>query len=391
VTGTAGKTTTTRMIAHILTTAGKTVGMTISDGICVAGTQLAIGDQAGANAARQVLRHPAIDAAVLETAHGGILNYGLAFAQCDVAVVTNIAADHLGTFHLQTLQDIAQVKAVLPRSVVPEGASVLNADNPYTVAMTEVAGGEVLFFSLEETNPVVDEHVRQGGRAVVLQQTATEELLTLLAGGEETAILPAAEIPATMDGRIRVNIANALAAAAAAIAQDVPLETIRAALRTFVNSIEQTPGRFNVLEIDGRTVVVDYVHNLHGLEATAEFVQRMAAPHTIAAIYMLADRTDEHITAFGRRAAQIFDELVISGLKYKGGRAPGEACALLQAGAIAGGLSPDKITLAGDQLEAVDMAIAKSGTDSLVLVRADRDGAAVWKHLTQKYQAKPRD
>ncbi len=203
--------------------------------------------------------------------------------------------------------------------------------------MAEVAGGEILYFSLDEDTPVVHDHVQRGGRAVVLRPTRAGEMLTLLADGEATAILLAAEIPATMEGRIRVNIANALAATAAAIAQEVPVETIRVALRTFANSVAQTPGRFNVLEIDGRTVLVDYCHNLHGLEAMADFVKRMEAPHTVAAIYMTANRTDEHITAFGRLAAQIFDELVIRDAhpEYQRGRTPGEVPALLEAAAIA--------------------------------------------------------
>jgi cyanophycin synthetase len=165
------------------------------------------------------------------------------------------------------------------------------------------------------------------------------------------------------------------------------LETIRTALRTFHNSLAQTPGRFNVLDIDGRTVVQDYCLNLHGLEALADFVQRMAAPHTVAAIYMTGDRTDEHITAFGRLAAQIFDELVIRAARpqYLHGRRPGEVPALLQAAAIAGGLSPDKISLAHDKEEAADMAMARSGSGSLVVLLGAYDPAAVWNHLMQRH------
>ncbi len=368
VTGTNGKTTTTRLIAHIMTTAGKTVGMTTSDGLDLAGTHAAVGDLAGAAPARTVLRNPAIDCAVLETARGSILRDGLGFDRCDVAVVTNVAADHLGQGGIDTIADLANVKAVVPRAVVPEGASVLNADDPLTTAMTEVAGGEIFFFSLDTHNPVVDQHVRQGGRAVVLRAGKGGETLTLLTDGEETEILSVAEIPATLDGCIRVNIANALAASAAAIALEVPLETIRAALRTFANSVTQTPGRFNVLEIDGRRVLVDYCHNLHGLEAMADFVKRMEAPHTVAVITVPGDRRDEDITAFGRLAAQIFDELVIwdTPPEYQRGRKRGEVPALLQAAAIAGGLAPDKIVHSDDEEEAMRLAIAKGGQDSLV-------------------------
>jgi len=375
------------MIAHIMQTAGKTVGMTTTDGMYLDGTQVAVGDLAGAAPARTVLRNPAIDYAVLETARGSILFEGLGFDRCDVAVVTNVAADHLGTAGIETLEDLARIKAVVPRAVVPEGASILNADDSLTTAMGREAGGEILYFSMHEDSPVIHDHVERGGRAVVLRAREAEETLALLTDGEETQILLATEIPATLEGRIRVNIANALAASAAALAQNVPLETIRTALRTFANTVTQTPGRFNLLQIDGRTVVQDYCHNLHGLEAMADFVQRMEAPHTVAAIYMTGDRTDEHIIAFGRLAAQIFDELVIRDARpeYQRGRQPGEVPALLQAAALAGGLPPEKISLAHDKEEAADMAMARSGSGSLVVLLGGEDPVGMANHLTQRH------
>ena len=391
ITGTVGKSTTTRMIAHIMTTAGKSVGMTNTNGIYIDRTRIAVGDMSNASAACKVLCNPAVDYAVLESAMGGIRRRGLGFLQCDVGVVTNVTDDHLGTGEFKTLEEVAQLKSTVPRAVVPDGASVLNADNPYTVEMAKVAGGEILFFSLDEANPVIRDHLRQGGRAVVLRQTVAGETLSLLAGEEETDLLLAAEIPATMEGRIRVNIANALAATAAAIGQQVPLETIRIALRTFTTSFAQSPGRYNLLEIDGRTVVFDYFSNLPALQAMADFVNRMGAPHTVAVIARSGEVTDEDITAYGRLAAQTFDELVIrdSPAKYRGRRQPGEAAAMLQAAAIAAGFSPDKISLANDEEEAVDMALAKSGNGSLVLVRtgASVDHDATWNYLIQKQQS----
>jgi cyanophycin synthetase len=370
VTGTNGKTTTTRMITHIMTTAGKKVGMTSTDGIMVNGLQLVSGDLAGAPEGRQVLRQPVIDFAVLETARGGILRDGLGFDRCDVAVVTNVAADHLGQDGINTVADIAKVKAVVPRAVVPEGASVLNADDPLTVAMAEVAGGEIVFFSMREDSPVVPAHLRQGGRAVMLRQTRAGEMLTMVADQVETEVLLVQEIPATMEGRIRVNIANALAATAAAIAHGLPLDPIRAALRTFANTVVQSPGRFNLLQIDGRQVVVDYCHNLHGLEGMADFIKRMDVAHTVAVIAMPGDRTDEHITAFGRLAAQIFDELVIwdTPAEYRRSRKPGEVPALLQTAAIAAGLAPEKISHSDDEQVAARMAIQKGRPGGLVVM-----------------------
>jgi cyanophycin synthetase len=257
--------------------------------------------------------------------------------------------------------------------------------------MAEVAGGEILFFSMDEDSPVVHAHLQQGGRAVVLRQSPAEEMLTLVAKGEVTGILPVAEIPATMEGRIRVNIANALAATAAAIAQDVPAETIRAALRTFANSVAQTPGRFNLLQIDGRTVVVDFCHNLHGLEGMADFVQRMDVAHTVAVIAMPGDRTDEHIIAFGRLAARIFDELVIwdTPADYRRSRRPGEVPALLQTAAIAAGLAPEKISHSDDEQVAARMAIAKGGPDGLVVMLVGSGRSLLRTERSRHFQEGP--
>ena len=189
-----------------------------------------------------VLKNPAIDYAVLETARGGILRSGLGFDRCNVAVVTNVSSDHLGLKGVDTLAELARVKEVVPQSVLPDGASVLNADNPWTVEMSRVARGEIIFFSMDEDNPIIRDHLRERGKAVVLRPTRHGEMITLIEHRRDTSLLLAEEIPATIDGRIRVNIANAMAAAAAAFAQDVQLEYIRHALRTFTSTFFQNPG-----------------------------------------------------------------------------------------------------------------------------------------------------
>src|SRR5215211_7534410 len=306
VTGTNGKTTTSRMIAHIMKTAGKKVGMTTTDGIYVDATQIAAGDMSGPTSAQMVLKNPAIDYAVLETARGGILRSGLGFDRCDVAVVTNVSSDHLGLKGINTVAELARVKQVVPQSVLPGGASVLNADNSYTVEMARVARGEIIFFSMDEENPVIRDHLRERGKAVVLRPTRHGEMITLIEHRRDTSLLLAEEIPATMEGRIRVNIQNAMAAAAAAFAQDVQLEYIRNALRTFTSTFFQSPGRFNLLEIEGRKVLLDYCHNVAGLESMADFVKRMDADRTIAMIALPGDRSDDDINAFGRLAAGTF-------------------------------------------------------------------------------------
>jgi cyanophycin synthetase len=195
VTGTNGKTTTSRMIAKILQAAGKTVGLTNSDGILIDGTQIATGDMSGPDSARMVLKNPRVDYAVLETARGGILRSGLGYDRCNIAVVTNVAADHLGSKGVDTVEDLAQVKAVVPQSVFRDGASVLNADNHWTVEMSRTARGEIIYFSMAEDNPVVADHVRERGRAVVLRKTRDGEMLTLVERRRETSLLRRARSP----------------------------------------------------------------------------------------------------------------------------------------------------------------------------------------------------
>jgi cyanophycin synthetase len=381
VTGTNGKTTTSRMIAHIMKTAGKKVGMTTTDGIYVDSTQIAAGDMSGPTSAQMVLKNPAIDYAVLETARGGILRSGLGFDRCDVAVVTNVSSDHLGLRGINSLSELAKVKAVVPQSVLPTGASVLNADNPYTVEMARVARGEIIFFSMDEESPVIRDHLRERGKAVVLRPTRHGEMITLIEHRRDTSLLLAEEIPATMDGRIRVNIQNAMAAAAAAFAQDVQLEYIRNALRTFTSNFFQTPGRFNLMEIEGRKVLLDYCHNVAGLESMADFVKRMDADRTIAMIALPGDRSNEDIAAFGRLAAGTFDEIVIREDANPRGRKRGEVAGLLQDAIAGGGLEDGNVQVVLEELEAARAAIGRAQRNDLVILMADRP-AAVFAELT---------
>jgi len=382
VTGTNGKTTTSRMIAHIMKRAGKTVGLTTTDGIYVDEMQVMAGDMSGPTSAQMVLKNPSVTYAVLETARGGILRSGLGFDRCNVAVVTNIAADHLGLRGVNTLADLARVKAVVPQAALRDGASVLNADNPYTVEMARSARGEIIFFSLEEENATVRDHLRERGRAVVLRPTRHGEMITLMEHRRETSLLLAEEIPATLHGRVRVNIANALAAVGAAFAEDIQLEHIRHALRSFSSSFFQAPGRFNLVEIDGRRVVMDYCHNVAGLEAMADFVKRMGVDRAVAMIAMPGDRSDDDIRAFGKLAGRTFSELVIREDANPRGRRRGEVADLLGTAATDGGMASDKITVVPDEVEAALAAVAKADRNDLVILLVDRP-ALVWQELTQ--------
>lgn len=385
VTGTNGKTTTTRMIAHIMRHAGRTVGLATTDAIEIDGKVIASGDMAGPVSAQLVLRHPRVDCAVLETARGGILRTGLGFDRCDVAVVTNVASDHLGLKGIETLDDLARVKAVLPSAVFQDGASVLNADNGWTVAMAGDSQGETIFFSMDEHSPIIRAHIREHGRAVVLSDVDGDEVITLIEYETSTPIILAREIPATAAGRIRVNIANAMAAIAAAIARRVPLSTIREALMTFGNGYDQTPGRFNLLSVEGREVLMDYGHNVEALRSVGEFVRRSTAPSTIGVITSPGDRRDIDISAFGDLAARIFDRLIIRDGSTLRERPPGEVAGLLRTAALAAGMPADRITMMDGDLAAAHAAIDLAAPGDLVLLMTERI-PQTWESLTKRIE-----
>lgn len=380
VTGTNGKTTTVRMISHIMKTAGRRVGMTTTDGIYIDGTQIMAGDMSGPTSAKMVLKNPTINYAVLETARGGILRSGLGFDRCDVAVVTNVTSDHLGQHGIDSLADLARVKAVVPQSVFRDGKSVLNADNEWTAEMARYARGEILYFSMVEDNPVIREHLRNKGRAVILRSVAAGEMITIIENRRETSLLLASQIPATFDSRLRVNIANALAAVTAALADDVQLEYIRQAMRTFTSSFYQTPGRFNLLEFQGRRIIMDYCHNIAGLESMADFVKRMDASRSVAVISMPGDRLDDDIAAFGKLAGETFHELVIREDANTRGRPSGEIAARLKKAAMTAGLADEAITIVLEEVDAVKAAVERSDKDDLVVLMVDKP-AQTWEEL----------
>lgn len=381
VTGTNGKTTTSRMIAHIMKASGRKVGLTSTDGIYIDGTQIMSGDMSGPQSAQVVLKNPSVDFAVLETARGGIIRSGLGFDRCNVAVVTNVASDHLGLGGIDTLSDLAKIKAVVPQAALRDGASVLNADNEWTVEMQRTARGEIVFFSMDADNPVVRDHLRERGKAVVLKQTPQGEMITLMEHRRETSLLYVTQIPATFGGRIRVNIANALAATAAAFALDVQLEQIRLALRTFDNTFFQTPGRFNMMDLDGRRIVMDYCHNVAGLEGMVDFVGRMDAQRVFTMIAMPGDRSDEDIRAFGNLAGKHFANIVIREDRNRRGRAEGEVAALLEAAIRETSPETATVEIVLDEIEAAMKTVERSAREDLVVLLVDQP-KVVWEALS---------
>src|SRR3954468_8139219 len=277
VTGTNGKTTTVRMIAHILKQMGRRVGMTTTDGIVIDGRMIKKGDMSGPKSAQMVLQNPIVDSAVFEVARGGILREGLGYDRNDVAVVTNVTADHLGLHGINTLTQLAAVKATIVEAVPRTGTAVLNADDPNVSKMGRLSRGNVIYFTMEtdkgqEGFDKVDGHTQRGGAAMVLQQTDEGELLALRHGSRTMPLIYAHLIPATMEGRARMNIANALAAAGAAWAAGAHLHDIRQGLRTFSTSFFQAPGRLNEVNVRGFKVIIDYCHNTDGMRRLTEFV-----------------------------------------------------------------------------------------------------------------------
>lgn len=382
VTGTNGKSTTVRMIAHILEHAGSCVGMTTTSGVYVDGRLVRGGDSSGPKSARLVLADPRVDAAVLETARGGILREGLAYDRADVGVVLNVSADHLGLGGIDTLGQLARVKGVVARQVRSRGRTVLNADDPRTLRMARHAGGRVALFSMDGDRlpDAVAEHLAAGGAAAVHE--ASTDAIVLFEDGARTEVLPASRIPATAGGVAAFNVANALAALLAGRGLGVATEVIAAALATFETGFAQNPGRFNVTTAPGFTTIVDYAHNPAALRALGTAVARMRTPagRTIGVVSTPGDRRDDDILEIGRIAAGIFDELVFRERPDGRGRAPGGVVALLEQGAREAGADPTRIRIVVDEAAAMETALRLAGPDDLVAVMPT-DVDAVWHQV----------
>jgi cyanophycin synthetase len=347
VTGTNGKTTTVRMIAHILKFMGRRVGMTSTDGIVVDGRLIKKGDMSGPKSAQMVLQNPTVDTAVFEVARGGILREGLGYDRNDVAVVTNVTGDHLGLGGIDSIGQLANVKGVVVEAVPRSGTAVLNADDSHVYRMGRHCAGRVVLFSMatekgEDGFDRIDGHTSRGNAAFCLEPTSQGELIVLRLGSRKMPVLYTHLIPATFGGRARMNVANALAAAAAAWASGAHLHDIRQGLRTFSTSFFQAPGRLNLLDVGGVRVVIDYCHNVDGMRMLADFVERMMAePQTkagkigattpaarngraIGVLGIPGDRRDDDQRQYGAIAAGAFDEIIVREDKNLRGRPPGE-------------------------------------------------------------------
>ncbi len=307
VTGTNGKTTVTRLMAHIAGTAGYHVGFTTTDGIYINGELLEPGDNTGPLSARIVLKEPDVNFAVLECARGGLLRAGLGFDQCDVGIVTNVASDHLGLGDIDTLEKMAKVKAVIPETVTPQGYAILNADDDLVYDMHQRIRSKVAYFSLDNLNHRIIDHCKRGGLAATIEG----DMMVLKEGNHTLPIARVNEVPLTFEGTAPYMIQNVLAALLAAYVRAIDTVTIRKALMTFFPSADTTPGRMNLFQFKNFRFMVDYAHNPAALRALGTYLQRVTAYPKLGIVTGVGDRRDEDITELGLLAAEIFDEVVI--------------------------------------------------------------------------------
>jgi len=354
VTGTNGKTTTTLLIDHVARSAGMRTGCTTTEGVFIGGQRIARGDCTGYRSAQAILSAPDVDFAVLETARGGILKRGMAYDKCDVAVVLNVSADHLGLDGVDTIEELAKVKCVVARRA--RRAVVLNAEDDHCVAMAAQLenGVEVLYFALDADNPVLLRHLEKGGRAVYLQDNS----IVLANGARHEALLNVRSMPVTMKGAARYNIANSLAAAAALSASGFGNLEIIDGLRSFVSDWKHNPLRSNVFDVDGVTVIVDYAHNTAAYAALAETARALTPGRLVGVVAAPGDRRDEDLVDIGATCAAGFDELVVYESENRG-RAAGEVARLLVQGAQVGKFEQDHLQVELDVHQAIRKGLAR--------------------------------
>jgi cyanophycin synthetase len=397
VTGTNGKTTTARMITHIMKGLGHKVGMTSTDGIFVDGRIVRRGDMSGPRSASTVLQNPTVDFAVFEVARGGILREGLGYQRNDVAVVLNVTGDHLGLGGITSLKQLAAVKQVVVEAVPRDGVAVLNADDPLVAAMARHCSGSVIYFSLDPNNELIRRQSSRGRRAVTLEPGTNGEMIVLRQGRKSMPLVWTHLLPSTFEGRARMNVQNALAATGAAWAAGAHLHDIRQGLRTFTTSYFMAPGRLNMFELDGYRVIVDYAHNPPAVEALGQFVDALTEPtpggrlplvsgRRIAVVATAGDRRDEDIRDVGAVAARYFDTIIVREDVNTRGRARGETAALIETGIRASmdaGARCQSVETELDELDATRRALDMGAAGDVVVVCVDRANE-VWKELQRR-------
>jgi cyanophycin synthetase len=367
VTGTNGKTTTTRVITHLFTSHGWRTAMTNTDGVWVNGRQIDSGDCSGPKSARNALAHPETDAAVLECARGGILREGLGFDRCQVAVVTNVGeGDHLGLNYITTKEDVGVLKRVIVQNVAPTGYAVLNAADPLVAAMAHVCPGKVIFFAADRHHPVMATHRAQGSRVVYVDGDSI-----VAAEGSWRESIPLREIPLTRNGTITFQVENIMASIGAAWATGLPWQTIRRGLAGFLSDSDNAPARFNVMDYKGATIIADYGHNPDAMRALVQAVEAMPAKRRSVVISGAGDRRDQDIVEQTQILGKVFDDVILYQDACQRGREDGEVLALLQTG-LQGAPRTTYVTEIHGEFIAIDHALSRLQPDDLCLVLVDQ-------------------
>lgn len=380
ITGTNGKTTTSRLIAHIAKMNGYRVGYTTSDGVYIQNRLLMKGDCTGPSSAEFVLKDPTVNLAVLECARGGLLRAGLGFKKCDIGIVTNVAADHLGLKGIHTVEQLAKVKGVIPETVLPDGYTILNADDDLVYEMRRTVECSVALFSMDENNPRIKALQRLNGITAVYENG----YVTICRGEWKMRLMKAAQIPLTYGGKAKFMIQNVLAAILAANVQGISNEDIKAGLETFIPSAAQTPGRLNLFKFQNFSILLDYAHNAAGMRALKGFSDNLEASYKVCIIAGIGDRREEDNNMIGSIAAEMADEIIIRQDKRLRGKTEEELIKMLNDG-IKKTNSTIKITIIPSEKEAIAHAVNNAKKDSLIILCSDVVPDAL--ALVQKFKA----
>ena len=366
ITGTNGKTTTTRLIAHITKMSGYRVGYTTSDGVYIQNRLLMKGDCTGPSSAEFVLKDPTVNFAVLECARGGLLRAGLGFMKCDIGIVTNVAADHLGLKGIHTIEQLAKVKGVIPETVLPEGHAILNADDDLVYEMRRGINSNLALFSMNENNPRIQALQKLGGITAVYENG----YVTICRGSWKMRIMKAKDIPLTYGGRATFMIQNILPAILAANIRGISIEDMKAALESFIPSASQTPGRLNLFEFENFTILLDYAHNPAGMRALKMFVDQLECTVKVGIIAGIGDRREEDNNEMGSLAAEMFDEVIIRQDKRLRGKTELELIKMLEDG-IKMKDPNKKTTIIPSEKEAITYAVNNAVNGSLIILCSD--------------------
>lgn len=380
ITGTNGKTTASRMVAHILKMAGKTVGLCTTDGVYIDGERTVPGDMTGPVSAQMVLRDPSVEAAVLETARGGLLRAGLGYRSNDVGAVLNISADHLGIGGVETVEELAAIKRIVIE--VSRDCAVLNADDELCLKMADYTRAKrIAYVTQNPKHALVREHIRAGGAACVLEEGINGDMITIYDKGSHMPLLWTHLIPATLEGKAMFNVQNAMFAGLIAWVMDVKIDNIRVGLRTFDTTFFQAPGRLNVFDELPFKVILDYGHNPAAVAAMAETAKRMeVGGRRLCLLAAPGDRRDEDIRQIATVAGQVFDRFVVRRDDSPRGREPGEVTGLLRAGLLAAGVAAEAITVVEDEQDAVTAALSMGERGDLLVVFGDNISRC-WKQI----------